>query len=226
MKIYISIFGFICVCIGLFLIGRQAHLNSLSERYKTVMAIGEKDLSYRSKQLPLLGGGILFYQVRFKDLKFDHLIDKISLSMNGDDIKISLNGVRFYIDDALKSKSDLQTAFRTYIPYEHTYTRPLETLALAGVSEVLFDAQIVFKKDGLSRHVTGYAHDKKLGRVLFDFYIPVEMDKLSPTELSKATLLEGIFSFEDISVADNYRAYANTLNIKEPSNWLNGATIK
>ncbi len=226
MKTYISIFIVLAVCLGIFYIGRNAHLKALSERYASVVAIEEKDLSYRSKQLPMLGGGILFYQVRFKDLKFDHCVDKISLTVTKDEVKITLNGVRFHIDDALKSKTNLEDTLRTYIPYKHVFTRPLETLALAGVEEINFDAQFSLKKDGLSRRILGQAHDKKLGRVLFDFYIPIEMNKLSPSELAQATLLDGTFSFEDIAVADKYRAYAATLGVKEPLNWMSGVTIK
>ena len=57
-------------------------------------------------------------------------------------------------------------------------------------------------------------------------YIPAEMSKLSPSELSKATLLDGIFSFEDVSVVDEYVAYATKMGMKEPTNWLVGVSIK
>jgi hypothetical protein len=106
------------------------------------------------------------------------------------------------------------------------FTRPLETLALMGVDEVFLEASFTLKKDGLSRQVIGYVYDKKQGKALFDFYIPAEMNKLSPSELSKATLLDGTFSFEDVSMVDDYIAYAAILGIKEPANWLTGVLVK
>lgn len=218
--------GISVLCLAVFYMGRQAHLNSLVHRYRNTVALGEDDLSYRSKQLPLFGDGVLFYQVQFNDIPFTHSVDKMSLSINGTDVNITLQGVRFRVDDALRAKSDLEQSLKTYVPYEHVYTRPLETLALAGVNDVFFDATFSLKKDGLSRHIIGQAYDKKLGKALFDFYIPVEMSKLSPSELSKATLLDGIFSFEDISVVDDYVAYATKMGIKEPTNWLMGVSIK
>ena len=226
MKTYIVTFLISVICISVFLIGRKIHLDTLSEKYETVLAIGEKELAYRSKQLPLFGGGILFYQVRFKDVSFDHFVDKMSISITGEDIKITLTGVRFHVDDVLKTKQNLHESLKTYIPYEHVFSRPLETLALSGVGEVHCDIQMTLKKDGLSRRISGSAYDKALGRAVFDFYIPTEMNKLSVSELSQATLLDGTFSFEDISVAYSYRAYADTLGIKEPLNWMSGVTIK
>ena len=164
--------------------------------------------------------------MRFKDIPFTHSIDKMSLSVNATDVKVSLQGVRFRIDDALKVKMDLEQSLKTYVPYEHVFTRPLETLAFAGVNDVYFDTSFSLQKDGLSRRVLGEIYDKKVGKAFFDFYIPVEMSKLSPSELSKATLLDGVFSFEDVSVVNDYVSYATALGIKETANWLTGVVIK
>lgn len=226
MKPIVISMGIAVLGLSVFYIGRKTHLESLEHRYQNVVALSESDLSYRSKQLPLFGGGVLFYQVHFKDVLFDHTVDKMSLSVNGTDVHVSLCGVRFRIDDVLRLKSDLEQSFKTYVPYEHFFTRPLETLALTGVNEVHFDVFFTLQKDGLSRRVVGEVYDKKLGKGSFDFYIPVEMNKLSPSELSKATLLDGVFSFKDISIANDYVSYANMLGIKEPANWLTGVVVK
>ncbi|MBR5129695.1 MAG: hypothetical protein IKV03_00515 [Alphaproteobacteria bacterium] len=226
MRVIIIVSGIAILCLIIFYMGRQTHLENLLHQYNKIVALTEKDILYRSKQLPLFGGGILFYQVRFSDIPFDHSVDKMSIAVNGTDVKVSLQGVRFNLDDALRSKNDLAQSFKTYIPYTHVFTRPLETLVLCGVNDVYFDAAFSLEKDGLSRHVLGQVYDKQIGRALFDFYIPSEMNKLSPSELSKAVLLDGTFSFEDLSVADDYRAYATSLGIKEPANWLTGVSIK
>lgn len=226
MKLVFIASGIAITCLVVLYAGRKAHLDALFHQYHKTVALSEDDLSYRSKQLPLFGGGILFYQVHFKDIPFSHSVDKMSLSVNGASVNVSLHNVRFRVDDALRSKTDLEQSMKTYIPYEHVFTRPLETLALSGVNEVCFDASFSLQKDGLSRRVLGEVFDKKLGKALFDFYIPVEMNKLSPSELSKSTLLDGVFSFEDISVVDNYVSYAMTMGIKEPANWLTGILIK
>lgn len=213
----------ICACI----IGRRSYLNTTWEEYNTVLALQDKDISYRSRQLPLLGGGLLFYQVHFKDIPFPHTIDKMSLSISGDDIKIGLTGVRFSVDDALRAKSkDLITSLKNYTPYRDVFTKPLETLALVGVNDLQFNASFILKKDGLSRQVLGEIIDKKFGHVLFDFYIPSEMDKISPSELAQMPLLDGTFSFNNEELSNIYRAYATNLGYTEPMNWLTGVVIK
>lgn len=226
MKPIVIGMGIAALGLGVFCMGRKTHLESVFHQYNNTVALSETDVSYRSKQLPLFGGGILFYQVRFNDIPFEHMVDKMSLSVTGADVKVSLHGVRFRVDDALRMKTDLEQSFKTYVPYEHVFTRPLETLALAGVNEVSFDASFRMQKDGLSRRVVGYVRDKKVGKAEFDFYIPVEMSKLSPSELSKATLLDGVFSFDGMSVAHDYVSYATALGIKEPANWLTGILVK
>lgn len=226
MKPIVIVMGIATLGLIVFYMGRQTYLTSLMHQYRNVVAVEENDLSYRSKQLPLLGGGVLFYQVQFKDVPFAHSVDKMTLLVSGSDVNVSLKGVRFRVDDALRSETDWEYSLRTYQPYEHVFTRPLETLALTGVNEVCFDASFSLQKDGLSRRVVGDIFDKKLGKAIFDFYIPVEMNKLSPSELSKATLLDGVFSFEDISIVNDYVSYANALGIKEPANWLTGILVK
>ena len=226
MKPLVIGLGIAVLGLSVFYMGRKAHLDALMHQYNNTVALSEQDLSYRSKQLPLFGGGILFYQVRFKDIPFDHLVDKMSLTINGTDVKVSLQGVRFRIEDALRAKMDLEHSFKTYVPYEHVFLRPLETLALVGVNEVVLTASFSLQKDGLSRHVVGQVYDKTVGKAEFDFYIPVEMNKISPMELSKATLLDGVFSFEGTSVVNEYVSYATALGIKEPANWLTGILVK
>ena len=224
--IYVFLGVFFVGVVGLF-IGRQAHLENLTEQYEKMVALGPKDISYRSKQLPLFGGGMLFYQVQFEDVPFMHTVDKMSISINGNDLQIGLKGVRFLVNDALKSKGDkLKDVLKEYEPYADVFKKPFETLALAGANELNFDVTMSFKKDGLSRQVVGEIIDKKLGRVLFDFYIPVELDRISPTELSRATLLDGTFTAQDRGLSESYRTYATSLGYKEPTNWLKNVTVK
>ncbi|MBO7257730.1 MAG: hypothetical protein J6V11_02195, partial [Alphaproteobacteria bacterium] len=156
MKPLVIGMGIAVLGLSVFYMGRKAHLDALMTQYNNTIALSEQDLSYRSKQLPLFGGGLLFYQVRFKDIPFDHFVDKMSLTVNGTDIKVSLQGVRFRIEDALRAKMDLEQSFKTYVPYEHVFLRPLETLALVGVNEVVLTDSFSLQKDGLSRRVVGH----------------------------------------------------------------------
>ncbi|MBR4927064.1 MAG: hypothetical protein IKY98_01925 [Alphaproteobacteria bacterium] len=213
----------VLVILGSFVMWRRAQVSVLSEQYGKIVALSERDISYRSKQLPMFGGGLLFYQVQFKDIPFDHEIDKLSISVIGQDIQVSLYGVRFRIEDALRAKGELvQFDLQTYVPYKSIWAMPLESLALAGFNKVSLNTSFWLKKDGLSRQVIGYAEDKKIGRVEFDFYIPAEMNKISPSELSQATVLDGSFDFHDAGFVEPYRTYAKTIGIREPDEWLSG----
>ena len=210
----------VLVVLGAFVMWRQAQVSVLSEQYAKIVALSENDISYRSKQLPMFGGGLLFYQVQFKDIPFDHEIDKMSISVMGQDVRVALYGVRFRIDDALQAKGDgLQFDLQNYVPYKSIWKSPLESLALAGVNQVSLNTSFLLKKDGLSRQVIGFVEDKKIGHVEFDFYIPAEMNKISPSELSQATLLDGTFDFQDFGFAEPYRSYAKVLGIDEPVGW-------
>lgn len=217
----------VLIILGSFVMWRRAQLSVLSEEYGKMMALSEQDISYRSKQLPMFGGGLLFYRVQFKDIPFDHEIDKLGISVRGQDIRVSLYGVRFRVEDALRAKGEqLQFNLQTYTPYKSIWTLPLESLALAGFNHLSLNASFLLNKDGLSRQVVGYVEDKKIGRADFDFYIPVEMNKISPSELSQATLLDGTFKFQDAGFVEPYRAYAKTIGVSEPDEWLSGVMTR
>ncbi len=217
----------VLVVLGSFVMWRRAQLSVLSEQYAKMMALSDQDISYRSKQLPMFGGGLLFYRVQFKDIPFDHEIDKLSISVRGQDIQVSLYGVRFRAEDALRAKGEqLQFDLQTYVPYKSIWTMPLETLVLAGFNHLSLNASFWLKKDGLSRQVIGYVEDKKIGRADFDFYIPAEINKISPSELSQATLLDGSFEFQDAGFVKPYRAYAETIGANEPDEWLSGVMTR
>lgn len=221
------IIGLVAVCIAVFFLTRGNKLQTLSAEYGKMMAVTDADISYRSKQLPLFGDGLLFYQVQFKDIPFAHHIDKMSIEADESAVKVTLTGVHFNVSDALRAKGDtLIQSFKEYVPFDSIWTQPLETLALAGVENVKLDARFVMEKEGLTRRILGDVQDKKLGRALFDFYIPLEENRMTPIQLVHSTLLSGTFSFEDIALVKPYTQYTKSLGLTPPDNWLKGVTIK
>lgn len=218
--------GAAAVCVSIFFLTRGSRLQTLTAAYAHVAAVADTDISYRSKQLPLFGDGVLFYQVQFKDIPITHRIDKMSVEIEDDQIKVALTGVHFNVSDALRAKTDLVEQFKNYVPFESVWTQPLETLALAGVETVKADVSFVMEKEGLTRRILGEVQDKKLGRALFDFYIPLEENKVSVSQLVRTTVLSGTFSFEDAGLVEPYLQYTRSLGLTEPDNWLKGVTIK
>lgn len=224
---------FMFVVIGLVLMvfclffWRSSHLETLSKEYGQVVSLSSSHLSYRSMQLPLSGSGLLFYQVQLKEVPFAHTIDKISVEVEGNEVHFSLTGVSFDVSDALRvlKGEGLVGDLKNYIPYHSIWTQPLESLALAGIERVKFNASFVLKNTGVARQIKGEVQDKKIGKVIFDFSLPENNGLVSVASLTAAPFTHGAFSVEDVAFEAPYRAYAKSIGYTAPPQGLKNVLV-
>ena len=222
------IFTGLLVAFVLLFFWRQTYQKTLMDETSRYVDLMPSVIGYRSVGLSMGGGALLFYKPELKELPFECKIDKMSLRLEGNDIKIGLIGVCFNVSDALQAtKGDkIATSLKNYTPYVSIWKKPLESLALAGVENVKLNAHFTVVNKGLSRQIIGEASDKKLGKVIFDFSIPNEPGTLSVAALTEKPIIYGVFSWEDVSLIEPYRAYAKSIGYDAPINALTNVVVK
>ncbi len=222
------IFTGLLVAFVLLFFWRQTYQKTLMDETSRYVDLMPSVIGYRSVGLSMGGGALLFYKPELKELPFECKIDKMSLRLEDNDIKIGLIGVSFNVSDALQAtKGDkIATSLKNYTPYVSIWKKPLESLALAGVENVKLNAHFTVVNKGLSRQIIGEASDKKLGKVIFDFSIPNEPGTLSVAALTEKPIIYGVFSWEDVSLIEPYRAYAKSIGYDAPINALTNVVVK
>lgn len=197
---------------------RSSRLQTVSNAYEQVVALSPASLSYRSARLPLSGNGLLFYKAHLNQLPFTHTIDKMSVKIEGSEVQVNLTGMSFDVKDALRGiyGENLVEDLKSYVPYQSIFTRPLQSLALAGIERVKLNAKFTLNNIGVSRQIVGEVQDKKIGRATFNLSLPEKNGLISVDNLTAAPITSGEFSFEDVAFEEPYRAYAKSLGITAP----------
>lgn len=227
-NIVFLIFTGLLVAFILLFFWRQTYQKTLLDETSRYVDLSPSALDYRSVGLSMGGGALLFYKPDLKEIPFPCSIDKMSLRLSGNDVKIGLIGVSFNVDDALRAiqGDEIMASLKNYTPYASIWKKPLETLALAGVENVKLNAHFTVLNKGLSRQIIGEASDKKLGKVIFDFSIPNEPGAISVETLADKPIIYGLFSWEDVSLIEPYRAYAGSIGYQAPINALTNVVVK
>ncbi len=222
------IFTGLLVAFILLFFWRQTYQKTLLDETSRYVDLSPSVLDYRSVGLSMGGGALLFYKPDLKEIPFPCSIDKMSLRLSGNDVKIGLTGVSFNVGEALRAiqGDEIMSSLKNYTPYTSIWKKPLETLALAGVENVKLNAHFTVLNKGLSRQIIGEASDKKLGKVIFDFSIPNEPGAISVEALADKPIIYGLFSWEDVSLIEPYRAYAGSIGYQAPINALTNVVVK
>ncbi len=225
--VYIVFTGLLVAFVLLFF-WRQTYQKTLLDEISRYVDLTPSVIGYRSVGLSMGGNTLLFYKPELKEIPFPCAIDKMSLSLDGNDIRIGLNGVSFNVNEALRAVQGdkIALSLKNYTPYTGIWKKPLESLALAGVEDVKLNAHFTVLNKGLSRQLVGEAFDKKLGKVIFDFSIPNDPGALSVDALADKPIIYGIFSWEDVSLIEPYRAYAKSIGYEAPINALTNVVVK
>lgn len=223
----VFILGGLVLAAVCFFLWRSSRLQSVSDSYEQVVALSPNHLSYRSVRLPLSGNGLLFYKAQLPRLPFAHTIDKMSMKVNGNEVYIGLVGFSFNVKEALRGiyGDNLVDDLKSYVPYQSIFTRPLQSLALAGIENVKLNAKFTLKNTGVSRQITGEVQDKKIGHAIFNMVLPENNGLVSVDSLTIVPMISGEFSFEDIAFEDAYRSYAKSLGVTSPAQGLNHVRI-
>lgn len=224
---YITILVAVILLAFCFFFWRQSRLETLKKEYGQMISLTPASLDYRSVQLPLSGDGLLFYKVKLKELPFPHTIDKMGLDVEGNEIRVTLTGVSFDVNEALRltKGENLTEDFKAYLPYQSIFTHPLESLALAGIEQVKLNAKFVLKNTGVSRHITGEVQDKKIGKAEFSLSLPENNALVSVHSLTAAPFIQGEFSWVDIGFESPYRSYATSIGYAPPPQGLGHVRI-
>lgn len=218
--------GLVVLALGLFL-WRSSRLQTISNTYEQVVALTPAHVSYRTAGLPLSGNGLLLYKVQLKELPFPHTLDKMSIKIDGNEVQIGLIGLSFDVGAALRGiyGDDLPQELKSYIPYQSVFTRPLESVALAGIERVKLNAKFTIKNMGISRQIEGGVQDRKIGKASFLLSLSEAGGLISIDSLIKSPLSSGEFSFEDIAFEEPYRAYAKSIGFAAPAQGLNHVRV-
>lgn len=222
------IFACFLVAFVLLFFWRQTYQKTLLDETSRYVDLMPSAIGYRSVGLSMGGGALLFYKPELKEIPFPCTIDKMSLRLDGNDVQIGLVGVSFNVSEALRAiqGDKIAASLKNYTPYTSIWKKPLESLALAGVENVRLNARFTVLNKGLSRQIVGEASDKKLGKVIFDFSIPNEPGALSVETLVGKPIIYGVFSWEDVSLIEPYRAYAKSIGYEAPINALTNVVVK
>ena len=210
----------IFLCIGALFSYQQARTkNAVSSFFKTYN-ISRDDIKYNDVSTSFLGNNLIFYNVIIKDLSATHSIEKLIISRQQSSLKIKLIGMSIDVINSLRRSHNIHilNALNEYKPVVDIFQKPLQSLALANVDTIKFNADITITPMQKESFIKG----RILAHKLFDFHFKMktldnEFIKQKLHHLFYTTVKPVSIYVKDNGFFNKYDSYLNSLGLKESS---------
>ena len=210
----------IFLCIGAIFSYQQARTqNAVSSFFKTYN-ITKNDIKYNDVSASFLGSNLIFYNVVIKDLAASHSIEKVIISRQQSSLKIKLIGVSVDVINSLRRAHNIHilNVLNNYKPVVDIFQKPLQSLALANIDTLKFNADFTISPMQNESFIKG----RILAHKLFDFHfrattVDNEFIKRKLPQLFYTTIKPMSIYVQDKGFFKKYDTYLNSIGLKESS---------
>ncbi len=175
--IYILLFGLIFV-FGLFVFYQRILAQSAMSAFLKEARLRENDIIYTTKEKPIFQDGLILYDVELPQIKINHMIDKLVIRKEKNDLVLQFQGIHVDLPKTLYENygNQFAHALKMYEPFKDALKKPLISLALMGIDKLTFDAVVIFNPNETPYKVNSKLSLPNLGEIQLSFMINPQTD--------------------------------------------------
>lgn len=216
-KILYLYFVLIFLCAGTLFLYQQAKTKKAISNFARTYNITQNDIRFQDKSVSFLGNNLIFYNVIFPEINASHQIDKVIISKQQNSLKIRLIGVNLDVISSLMHRYNIHilNTLKNYQPVLDVFEKPLQTLALANIDTLKFNADFTLSRTQKAHHIQGHILANKLFEIHFRVKSDTTQNNISKlTHLFNKKVQPEFFHVKDKGFFKKYDAYLNSIQLK------------